>query len=279
MTNPKFSIITPTYNRAYVLWKTILGIQQQAYSNWELIIIDDGSTDDTKKLLAEFQGDPRIKPHYQKNQGASAARNTGLEKAIGEIVLYLDSDDEPYPHLLSTLFFSLSQNKNKNYGICNHNRSLEQLNSSYHIQNYRIDPIGQNQQITLEHFYDWKVHTTASGLFHRREPFLQKAFWKSEIYIEDLEFIMQLAVLDEPGFLHIPQSLFHYRQQYGGNGLCSQASYETYARSFGQIYEWHKQDPLMKNPHVYLDRVQKYNDLQTQYLKGEIPPLGHKYFS
>ena len=55
MTTPKFSIITPTYNRAYVLWKTILAIQHQACNDWELIIVDDGSTDDTKKLLAEFQ--------------------------------------------------------------------------------------------------------------------------------------------------------------------------------------------------------------------------------
>lgn len=278
MANPKFSIITPTYNRAYILWKTILAIQQQAFSDWELIIIDDGSTDDTAKLLGEFQGDSRIKAYYQKNQGPSIARNTGLEKASGDIILYLDSDDHPYPHLLSTLFFSLSQNSSKNYGICNHNRSLEQLNSSYQVQNYRIDPISQNQQVTLQHYYDWQIKTTSSGLFHRRLPFLGKVLWKSGIYIEDLEFIMQLAVLDEPGFLHIPQSLFHYRQQYGGNGLCSQASYETYAKSFGQIYEWHKKDPLMKNSHVYIDRIKKYSDLQDKYLKGEVPPLERKYF-
>lgn len=218
MTTPKFSIITPTYNRAYVLWKTILAIQHQACNDWELIIVDDGSTDDTKKLLAEFQGDSRIKTFYQDNQGPSSARNTGLEKATGEIILYLDSDDEPYPHLLSTLFFSLSHNKTKNYGVCNHNRSLEQLNSVHQTQAYRIDGTSQNQQVTLQHFYDWEVKTTSSGLFHRRKPFFQKAFWKPGIYIEDLEFLMQLAVLDEPGFLHIPQSLFHYRQQYGGNG-------------------------------------------------------------
>ena len=179
---------------------------------------------------------------------------------------------------ITSLFFALSQNPEKNYGICNHNRSLEQLDPSYHIQNHRIDPATQNQQVTLQHFYDWQIKTTSSGLFHRRKPFLQKVSWKSGVYIEDLEFIMQLAVLDEPGFLHIPQSLFHYRQQYGGNGLCSQASYATYAHSFGQIYEWHKKDPLMKNPDIYLDRVKKYNDLQDKYLRGEVFPLGQKQF-
>ena len=58
----KFSIIIPTYNRGYILWKTIQSVQNQSWNDWELIVVDDGSTDDTKKVVREFQSDPRI--HY-----------------------------------------------------------------------------------------------------------------------------------------------------------------------------------------------------------------------
>src|SRR5580704_19397684 len=88
-----FSIIIPTYNRGYILWKTIQSVQKQVYPYWELLIIDDGSTDDTEKVVAEFQQDPRILYEKRKNSGANKARNYGLEKAKGDLIAYLDSDD------------------------------------------------------------------------------------------------------------------------------------------------------------------------------------------
>src|SRR3989339_1465814 len=232
----QFSIITPTYNRAYVLWKMILGIQSQTFSDWELIIVDDGSFDDTKKLLAEFQFDYRVKYLYQNNQGPSIARNTGLSSALGEFIVYLDSDDEPYPHFLSTIFTCIQNQPEKNYGVCNHNRSIELLDQDFKTKSLKIDSAAQNQKVTLQNFYDWDVKTTSSGLFHRRDFFFDKVSWKPNIYIEDLEFLMQLGCLDPAGFLHIPESLFHYRQKHGSNGLCSQASYQTYADAFEKIY-------------------------------------------
>ena len=275
---PKFSIITPTYNRAYVLWKLIISVQNQTFTEWELLIIDDGSTDDTKKLLAEFQFDARIKYQKQTNQGPSAARNTGLSLASGEVIVYLDSDDEPYSHFLSTIFMSLNQHPDKNYGVCNHNRSIEVLEENFKTKTVKIDPVAQNPKVTLEDFYNWEVKTTSSGMFHRKDFFLKKLSWKSGIYIEDLEFLMQMAVLNEEGFLHIPASLFHYTQKHGGDGLCSQATYKTYADTFGMIYEWHKNDPLMKKPEVYLDRKEKYSSLHEKYLQGEVPSYTSKYF-
>lgn len=278
MYQPKFTIITPTYNRAYVLWKTILSVQNQEFTDWELLVIDDGSTDDTKKLLAEFQDDRRIKYLYQENQGPSVARNSGLKLASGDVVVYLDSDDELYPEFLSIVFKSLSSQPDKNYGICNHNRTHELLDENFKTMALKLDPATQNQTITLQQFYDWETKTTSTGLFHRRTHFEGKIAWKPSIYIEDLEFIMQLAVLDESGFLHIAQSLFSYRQKYGGDGLCSNASYAEWANSFKTIYDLHKNDPLMKIPEVYLNRVEKYNDLHQKDLRGKVMPQVYKYF-
>lgn len=95
---PFFSIILPTYNRADFLSKAIESVRYQTYKDWELIIVDDGSTDDTKHIVQEFiKHDKRIKYIYQANAERSAARNKGIEDAKGEFICFLDSDDCYYP--------------------------------------------------------------------------------------------------------------------------------------------------------------------------------------
>jgi glycosyltransferase involved in cell wall biosynthesis len=92
--NPYFSIIIPTYNRAHLISKAIDSVIAQTFENWELIIVDDGSTDNTKEVISKFSSsDKRIKYFYQENQERSVARNNGIEKATGKYICFLDSDD------------------------------------------------------------------------------------------------------------------------------------------------------------------------------------------
>ena len=119
-----FSIIIPTYNRSGVLSIAIESIIVQRYEDWELIIVDDGSTDDTKKIVQEFlEKDSRIKYIFQENQERSAARNNGIKHADGDWVCFLDSDDVYLTNHLETLrqnilvnneffFFSTLENLN-----------------------------------------------------------------------------------------------------------------------------------------------------------------------
>lgn len=87
------SVVLPTYNRANLLIESIQSILDQTYSNFELIIIDDGSTDNTFQIISEL-GDSRINyVSYPKNQGVSFARNKGLEIATGKYIAFMDSDD------------------------------------------------------------------------------------------------------------------------------------------------------------------------------------------
>ena len=80
-----FSIIIPTYNRAKFITNAINSVINQSYKNWELIIIDDGSTDNTAEVVRKIaKNDTRIKYHYQKNAERSAARNNGISKALGD---------------------------------------------------------------------------------------------------------------------------------------------------------------------------------------------------
>lgn len=102
MSIPFFSIILPTYNRASFLSRSIGSVIMQAYQAWELIVIDDGSTDHTKEVVNSFK-DNRIKYVYQENLERSAARNNGINQAQGAWLCFLDSDDEYNTNHLSNL--------------------------------------------------------------------------------------------------------------------------------------------------------------------------------
>ncbi len=88
---PLFSIITPTFNRLPFLKQALESIQAQRFTDYEHIIVDDGSTDDTSDFLASLG--PRARVIKQANAGPGAARNTALQHATGEYVAFLDSDD------------------------------------------------------------------------------------------------------------------------------------------------------------------------------------------
>lgn len=89
------SIITPTYNCGRFIAETIESVQTQTYPDWEMLIVDDCSTDNTKEIVEQYQkGDPRIKYYcLPKNSGAAEARNEALRRANGRWIAFLDSDD------------------------------------------------------------------------------------------------------------------------------------------------------------------------------------------
>lgn len=90
--NPLFTVIIPTYNRAKLLKKAIQSVIDQTISDWELVVVDDGSTDHTNETVLGF-GDERIHYVFQEKKERSVARNTGIEKAKGKYICFLDDDD------------------------------------------------------------------------------------------------------------------------------------------------------------------------------------------
>lgn len=93
MKKPFFSIIIPTYNRAKFLKIAINSILNQTFHNYEIIIIDDGSTDNTQKITQNKILNPKIRYIYQSHKGVSPARNLGIASSKGEFICFLDSDD------------------------------------------------------------------------------------------------------------------------------------------------------------------------------------------
>ena len=97
----KVSIIIPCYNYSRYLHECFANLQAQTYQNWEAILIDDGSTDQTMEVVRSWQTrEPRIQYFYQQNQGVSKARNYGLSRANGELIQFLDADDLLSKHKL-----------------------------------------------------------------------------------------------------------------------------------------------------------------------------------
>lgn len=100
----KFSIITPIYNRENHVQHLVQSVQNQTYDNWELILVDDGSTDHTGERCLKFaKEDSRIQYTHKQNGGVCTARNRGIDCATGDYILFLDSDSTLLSHALSIL--------------------------------------------------------------------------------------------------------------------------------------------------------------------------------
>jgi len=108
MNTPLVSVVIPTYNRAYCLGYAIDSVLNQTYKNYEIIVVDDGSTDETKNIVEQY-GD-KVTYLSQQNAGVSAARNKGIKYSNGEWVAFLDSDDEWMPEKLTKQLNHINNN-------------------------------------------------------------------------------------------------------------------------------------------------------------------------
>ncbi len=106
--SPFFTIIIPTFNRSHTIRRTLDSCLNQTYSNYEILIIDDGSIDETEKIIQNYTDQKII--YYKKENGERAvARNLGISKAKGRYITFLDSDDIIYPELLNHVHAELSK--------------------------------------------------------------------------------------------------------------------------------------------------------------------------
>ncbi len=109
---PMVSIVIPCYNYGELIHQTLDCLLRQSYHHWEAIIVDDGSTDDTKSIVEEYQSvDNRFHYIYQENKGLSSARNTGIQNAKGQYLQFLDADDLLSVHKIATQLNYMEVNK------------------------------------------------------------------------------------------------------------------------------------------------------------------------
>src|SRR5215212_3810304 len=100
---PRIAVIMPAYNRAGLIGRAIDSVLAQDFDDFELIVVDDGSADDTVEVVRRYD-DPRVRlVELGRNQGSNAARNAGIRSASAPLIAFLDSDDAYLPHKLSTV--------------------------------------------------------------------------------------------------------------------------------------------------------------------------------
>src|SRR5690554_5853314 len=114
MIKTQLSIIIPIYNIEDYLPTCINSILNQEFDDYELLLINDGSTDNSGKICDQYAlKDNKIRVYHQKNAGVSAARNLGLEKATGEWICFVDGDDELYPNSLFAIMEKADKSKSE----------------------------------------------------------------------------------------------------------------------------------------------------------------------
>jgi len=184
----KFSIIVPTFNRETHVEKLVLSIINQSYTSWELIIVDDLSTDSTEIKIRQFQKNKNIQFHKRKSiiKGACQCRNEGLLMAKGEYVIFLDSDDE----LTSNCLFSrLKLIDGSDYDFVVSNGILKnQRFSRYYLWNI------PTKQFDLERFLKLDSPWQTTGPTFRKSWLIKEnILWDSNLNIwQDVDFHIQI---------------------------------------------------------------------------------------
>lgn len=136
------SIIIPAYNAGRFISETIDSVINQTYKDWELIIINDGSTDSTLNIIETYsKKDTRISFVTKTNSGVSDTRNSGIDKAKGEFIAFLDADDVWLPENLQKKIDCLKSNSDVDFVFCN------MLQADQNLQNQAPAPIGKDENI------------------------------------------------------------------------------------------------------------------------------------
>ncbi len=251
--NPKVSVVIPTYERAGKVQDAIKSVLAQTFSDLEVIVVDDGSTDGTGRILREKFGD-RIRYYEQANQGVSVARNRGIEEARGEWIAFLDSDDLWEKEKLEWQFKALE-------------RFSPQCSACYTDTRLFNHPetrtLFQMAEESYRHEAEMGVNTEALRLLVRpggagmvvhlssllsRATLLRKTrgFDPKLRYSEDSEFMFRLAMLT--GFCYVSRPLVWFDRS------------PAEIRHVGVSAEWNKLDFFLQGSQLRLEGLLRLSD-------------------
>lgn len=194
---PKFSIIIPCYNIEKYISKTLESVFNQTYQSFEIILIDDGSKDNTGKILDDYsKKDKRIKVVHKENEGVSVARNIGIENAVGEYIYFLDGDDLIENNLLKRADEVFKNNKAEIFSFgFNMVYKNGEIKRKYSSEKYNNQIIKSKEFLSL--FFTKKIGQHMCSFIVKRELVQNKIFFTKGLERgEDLEFQIKMLLGD-----------------------------------------------------------------------------------
>ena len=226
------SVIIPTYNREDYVVRAVESALHQTYHDIEVVLIDDGSTDDTaRKMYNIGRNDHRLRYFFQENKGVAAARNLGIQKAKGEYISFLDSDDVLHPDKIEEQLQELLKNK-ADVCICNYWIVTEKTR--------RLGLRGGVKNFLLHYLQNKMTPQTNAWLFKR-------TLWKENGILfregcswgEDMEFFVKLIFFTKKS-VFVDRPLFTYQQGTQGLSADSLAKLEQDVFIWNEIWTWLK---------------------------------------
>jgi len=200
--SPIISIITPLYNNEKYVSETIESVLNQTYVDWEMVIVDDGSTDSSCNIVKNYAAkDSRIKLYHRERlpKGGSVCRNIGIEKSIGRYIIFLDADDLLYPSCLENRIKIIESNKELDFAV---------------FQMDAFSPAGKIEDRLLTHHSDNYLY---SFLSHNLP-------WQTTCPIWNSKFLKEVLAGFDERFLRLQDPEFHTRAL-----LADNVRFEVYA--------------------------------------------------
>jgi glycosyltransferase involved in cell wall biosynthesis len=201
---PRFSVVIPLYNKENYIFNTIESVLKQSFSDYELIVVNDCSTDSSLEIVRGIK-DPRIKIlEHQKNKGLSASRNTGIKAATSNYICFLDADDLWKPQFLEKIDFLICNYPEASLFATNYEVILKN-DKRFHID---FDITNKASHAQISNFFEINLKQTVynqSGFCVERKVFEDIGYYDEGIlYSEDVDFNIRanaeyrLAYFDEP---------------------------------------------------------------------------------
>lgn len=214
----KLSIIVPIYNVERYLERCIISILNQTYINFELILVNDGSTDNSKDICEKYLSiDNRIKLINKKNGGLSSARNTGIELAIGEYIAFVDSDDYINKYMYEVLITTLKKDKS-DMVICGYNKvdqneiNFQEINNHIDVNNVLASKISKVEALD-KLLIEGEKFVVPWNKIYKRKLFNELRYKNGKIY-ED-EFLAHRVLYKCNKVSVINEKLYFYIQRDG----------------------------------------------------------------
>ena len=210
---PTVSIIVPAYNASTYLRECVDSVLGQDFLDWELILIDDGSTDDTAKICEEYASMENISFVSQSNQGVSVARNKGLELATGVFVMFIDADDILPSHSLRTFYRAYLDNLHADI-IRGEYEAIDRNGNMIFTSNKKVFNKSRFYcEDDINRFYLKYIRNECFLwlMWIRRSCMEDALFTEGHIYMEDAEFLFKLFP-NVQRCIYVPHVIYKYRK-------------------------------------------------------------------